>query len=48
MRHLIGVASLSIVFLTGAEVRADETPLKYELWEDRLAALRELVRQMHD
>jgi hypothetical protein len=27
---------------------ADKAPLKYELWEDRLPALRELVRHLHD
>ena len=27
---------------------AEKAPLKYELWEDRLAALRELVRHLRD
>ncbi|HVN43740.1 MAG TPA: hypothetical protein VMT66_00700 [Steroidobacteraceae bacterium] len=27
---------------------AEKAPLKYELWEDRLPALRELVRHLHD
>ena len=36
--------SAQLVLYCGAE----KAPLKYELWEDRLPALRELVRQLHD
>jgi hypothetical protein len=41
--HLIA-DSAHLVLYCGAQ----EAPLKYELWEDRLPALRELVRQLRD
>ena len=49
--YTIDLATLGLVAESAHPVLycgADETPLKYELWEDRLAALRELVRHMHD
>ena len=49
--YTIDLATLGLVAKSTHPVLycgAEKTPLKYELWEDRLPALRELVRQLHD
>ena len=49
--YTIDLATLGLVAKSTHPVLycgAEKTPLKYELWEDRLPALRELVRHLHD
>ena len=49
--YTIDLATLGLIAESGQLVLycgAEKEPLKYELWEDRLPALRELVRQLHD
>jgi len=49
--YTIDLATLGLIAESAHPVLycgADKAPLKYELWEDRLPALRELVRHLHD
>ncbi|MBV8144132.1 MAG: hypothetical protein JO184_03910 [Gammaproteobacteria bacterium] len=49
--YSIDLATLGLIAETAHVVLycgAQKAPLKYDLWEDRLPALRELVRQLHD